>query len=56
MNYINVFVRAVFWLFSFLMLWKITYCENHILNNKISKNFISFVIPDRNEEKNLGKL
>ena len=56
MNYINIIVHAVFWLFGFFILWKIPKCneaKDNINKNNLS---ISIIIPARNEEKNLDNL
>ena len=56
MNYINIIIHAVFWLFGFFILWKIPRCsepKENVKNNNLS---ISVIIPARNEEKNLENL
>ena len=56
MNYINIIIHAVFWLFGFFILWKIPKCnEIKGIGNKNNIS-ISILIPARNEEKNLEKL
>ncbi len=56
MNYIDIIINSVFWLFGFFVLWKIPGCSNNNLGNKISDISISVIIPARNEEKNLDNL
>ena len=56
MNYINIVLHAVFWLFGFFMLWKIPYCNKYYLNNNETNFSISIIIPARNEEKKLNTL
>jgi len=56
MNYINIIIHAVFWLFGFLVLWKIPRCEGNNLENRTRDISISVIIPARNEEKNLDNL
>lgn len=56
MNYINIIVHALFWLFGFFVLWKIPKL-NELKGNGNKSNFsISVIIPARNEEKNLENL
>ena len=56
MNYINIIVHAVFWLFGFFILWKIPKCNGPNENSKKNSLSISIIIPARNEEKNLDNL
>jgi 4,4'-diaponeurosporenoate glycosyltransferase len=56
MNYINIIVHAAFWLFGFLVLWKIPNCNKSNKGNKENNFSISIIIPARNEEKNLKNL
>ena len=56
MNYINIIIHAVFWLFGFFMLWKIPKCNEPKGYSKKSNLSISVIIPARNEEKNLENL
>jgi len=56
MNYINIIVHAVFWLFGFFILWKIPKCNGSNTESKNSDVSISIIIPARNEEKNLDNL
>ena len=56
MNYINIIIHAVFWLFGFFVLWKIPKCNEPKDNSKKSNLSISVIIPARNEEKNLENL
>jgi 4,4'-diaponeurosporenoate glycosyltransferase len=53
MNYINIVLHAVFWLFGFFILWKIPNCDKHNTDNGESSLTISIIIPARNEEQNL---
>jgi 4,4'-diaponeurosporenoate glycosyltransferase len=56
MNYINIIVHLIFWLFGFFILWKIPNCNKPSHDNKESNFSISIIIPARNEEKNLENL
>ena len=56
MNYINIIVHAVFWLFGFFILWKIPNCNKSSGDSWESNFSISVIIPARNEEKNLENL
>jgi len=56
MNYINIVIHAVFWLFGFFILWKIPKCNEPKDSRKKSDISISIIIPARNEEKNLDNL
>jgi len=56
MNYINIVLHAVFWLFGFFILWKIPYCNKSYLDDNETTFSISIIIPARNEEKNLENL
>jgi len=56
MNYINIIIHAVFWLFGFFILWKIPKCNESTIDGKKSNLSISVIIPARNEEKNLDNL
>ena len=56
MNYINIIVHAVFWLFGFFLLWKIPSCNKYSRDSGESNLSISIIIPARDEEKNLDKL
>jgi len=56
MNYINIIIHAVFWLFGFFILWKIPKCIGPKDSRKQSNLSISVIIPARNEEKNLDNL
>ena len=56
MNYINIIIHAVFWLFGFFILWKIPRCNESKENIKKNNLSISVIIPARNEEKNLENL
>jgi len=56
MNYINIIVHAVFWLFGFFILWKIPNCNKTNSGDKENNFSISIIIPARNEEKNLENL
>jgi len=56
MNYINIIVHSLFWLFGFFILWKIPYCNKSYLDSNESNFSISIIIPARNEEKNLNIL
>ncbi len=56
MNYINIIIHAVFWLFGFFILWKIPKCTGLKDSRKKSNLSISVIIPARNEEKNLENL
>ncbi len=56
MNYINIIIHAVFWLFGFFILWKIPKCNEPKDSRKKSNLSITVIIPARNEEKNLDNL
>ncbi len=56
MNYINIIIHAVFWLFGFFIIWKIPGCSKNHSENKTRDSSISVIIPARNEEKNLDNL
>ena len=56
MNYINIIVHALFWLFGFFVLWKIPKLNELKGDGKKSNFSISVIIPARNEEKNLENL
>ena len=56
MNYINIIVHAVLWLFGFFILWKIPNCNKTNSDDKENNFSISIIIPARNEEKNLENL
>ena len=56
MNYINIIVHVVFWLFGFFILWKIPNCNKTNSDDKENNFSISIIIPARNEEKNLENL
>ena len=56
MNYINIIIHTVFWLFGFFILWKIPRWNESKENIKKNNLSISVIIPARNEEKNLENL
>ncbi len=63
--YIEVIIRAIFWLFGFWFLWKIPFCSKNdpkeinnyerrnLAEDNISNLKVSIIIPARNEEKTL---
>jgi len=56
MNYIEIIIHSVFWLFGLFILWKIPGYNNCCKKNTESNFSISVIIPARNEEKNLDNL
>jgi len=54
MSIYNLIIHAIFWLFGFLVIWKINYCETSM--DRYNKKTVSIIIPARNEEKNLPVL
>ena len=56
MNYINIIIHLVFWLFGFFILWKIPRCNESKENINKNDLSISVIIPARNEENNLENL
>jgi 4,4'-diaponeurosporenoate glycosyltransferase len=56
MSYIKLIINIVFWLFGFLMLWKIPFCKNICISKNNSFFTFSIIIPARNEAKNLPNL
>jgi len=58
MSYSGIIIHGLFWLFGFMILWKIPGCKKmqpHV-KSKDEYMLLSVIIPSRNEEKNLSNL
>jgi 4,4'-diaponeurosporenoate glycosyltransferase len=58
MSYTSIIIHGLFWLFGFIILWKIPGCKKirSCIKAEDGYSFLSIIIPSRNEEKNLSNL